>query len=625
MTFRPAELVWPACSALVTVSAFFATPAFAQAPPATPPAAAPPTATEAEILPPPPPPPPPPWESPSPAPPLAAPAPPPPDGTVHIGFLPTPKANAYVEAKTVPKDLPRLILDPGRAPVTPPEPDGTNLQVHGEYQLRYEHLRSFPLDATVTTIGQHPGAIADSLGQNDFAYHWLRITPRLQIKDTVEIVGQIDVVTGMVGGQLAHDDSADQTPRDAYNGFTNVQPRWLYVQWTTPIGVLRVGQQPSHWGMGIVANDGDHPSLFGDYRYGDISERVLFGTKPFGKHTDFTIAAAADFVYRDALADITQQNYAAQGVLFAEYGHGPNLVGLYGVYRYQWQDETSEPNAPYTNFIHAGIIDATGRFAVPVKGTDAFLFGEGEGAIILGSTNEERTIEEVQNGTLTQIRSYGGAAAIGVVHRAYCGCTSEKSEARVFGDFVGEVEVGYASGDANPVDDTENRFTFNPNHKVGLLLFDEIMRFQAARSATALTDPLFQNGSRPTPGQNLLASNGGVFGAEYINPTVVYRPRKWLDLKAGVVVAEATADVVDPYRLATSGSYVNYLGGNPHSRNLGIETDGGFEVRIPLGYGMVVVVGAEAGVLFPGDALANAVGQTMKTPWIFLGRFGFLF
>jgi len=325
------------------------------------------------------------------------------------------------------------------------------------------------------------------------------------------------------------------------------------------------------------------------------------------------------------LADITQKNYAAQGVLFAEYGRGPNLAGLYGVYRYQWQDETSEPLSPFTNVIHAGIIDATGRFAVPVKGTDAFLFGEGEGAIILGSTNEERTLAEVQAGTLTKIRSYGGAAAIGVVHRKYCGCTDEKPEDRAFGDLVGELEVGYASGDADPLDDTEHRFTFNPNHKVGLLLFDEILRFQTARSATALSDPLFQNGSRPTPGTNLLASNGGVFGAEYINPTVVFRPWKWLDLKAGAVLAEATADVVDPYRLATKGSYVNYLGGSARSRNLGVETDGGLEVRIPLGYGMSTVVGAQGGVLFPGAALADALGQTMKTPWILLGRFGFFF
>jgi hypothetical protein len=541
----------------------------------------------------------------------------------YIGFLPPPRTPAYTEAGEVPKDLDTLILDTGRARVAPAEPDVLRLQIHGEYQLRYEHLRSFALDPTLTTVNAHPGAISDSLGQNNFAYHWLRITPRFQIKDTVEFVGQIDVLTGLVLGDLAHDDGPDQTPRNTYNGFSNVQPRWLYVQWNSPIGVVRVGQQPSHWGMGILANDGDHPSLFGDYRYGDISERVLFATKPFGKASAFTVAAAGDLVYRDAQADITQQNYAAQAILLAEYEKGRNQLGLYGVYRHQWRNETSEPSSPYLETINVGIIDAAGRFAVAVKGTEAYLFGAGEGAVIFGGTNEERSIDQVQNGTLTQIRSYGGAAAVGVVHVAHCDCKRESEDLRIFGDVVGQIEVGYASGDANPVDDTEKRFTFNPNHKVGLLLFDEIMRFQTARSAVALADPLLQN--RATPGSNLLASNGGVFGAEYINPTVVYRPVRWLDLKAGVVLAEASADVVDPYRVATQGSYVNYLGGSATSRNLGIETDGGFEVRIPLDHGITIALGAQGGVLFPGAALADALGQTMKTPWIALGRLGFLF
>jgi hypothetical protein len=546
-----------------------------------------------------------------------------PAGTHRIGFIPPPRAAQVAEAQDVPKNLDVLILDAGRAPVAPADRDVVRLQIHGEYQLRYEHLRSFPLDPTLTTVSQHPGAITDSLGQNDVAYHWLRITPRFQLRDTLEIVGQIDVLTGIVLGDLAHDDSTDQTPRNAYNGFTNIQPRWLYLQWKTPIGVLRVGQQPSHWGMGIVANDGDHPSLFGDYRYGDISERVLFATKPFGKASHFTVAAAGDLVYRDADADITQQNYAMQTVFLAELEKGANALGLYGVYRHQWRDLSSEPLAPYLETINVGIFDAAGHFAVPVKGTMAYLFGAGEGAVILGSTNEERTAAEIESGTLTQIRSYGGAAAVGVVHVAHCDCKRESEDLRTFGDIVGQIEVGYASGDANPLDDTEHRFTFNPNHKVGLLLFDEILRFQTARAAVALSDPLLQN--RPTPGSNLLASNGGVFGAQYVNPTVVYRPARWLDLKAGVVIAEATADVVDPYRLATQGSYVNYLGGNAKSHDFGVETDGGFEIRIPLQYGITIAVGAQAGVLFPGAALADALGQAMKTPWIALGRLGFLF
>ena len=41
-----------------------------------------------------------------------------------------------------------------------------------------------------------------------------------------------------------------------------------------------------------------------------------------------------------------------------------------------------------------------------------------------------------------------------------------------YGDLVAQVELGYASGDADPYDGTQRRFVFDPNHKVGLLLFD---------------------------------------------------------------------------------------------------------------------------------------------------------
>jgi hypothetical protein len=530
---------------------------------------------------------------------------------------------------TVPANFADLVLDTGRPPVKPPEPDLLRFQVHGEYELRYEHLRSFPLDVTATVANAKPGALTDSLGQNNFINHWLRITPRFQIKKNLEFVGQMDVLTGIVAGDLAHDTSADQTPRDSTNGFSNVQPRWLYLEWQTKYGVLRAGQQPSHWGLGIVANDGDHPSLFGDYRYGDISERVLFATRPAGRDSPFTVAVAADVVYRDNYAILTHGDDAYQGILAATYERNAHEVGLYGVYRHQQHAQTSDESYyPYDDTIDVGIIDLYGRFIEPVPGSDAFVFGAGEVATYLGSTNDERSAAQALSGERTAIRAYGGAVQLGVVHQAHCSCVRASPSAQQdpsFGDIVGQVEVGYASGDANPYDDVEHRFTFNPNHKVGLLLFDEIMRFQTARAATAAQDPLLANSSRPQPGANLLPSNGGVFGAQYVNPTVVIRPRRWLDLKGGAVIAMATADVVDPYRLATQGAYVNYLGGDPKRRDLGVELDGGFETRTHLDYGFVLTLGAQGGVLFPGGALANAAGETMKTPWIFVGRAGLLF
>ncbi|MGH7297858.1 MAG: hypothetical protein ACRELB_23160, partial [Polyangiaceae bacterium] len=247
---------------------------------------------------------------------------------------------ASARADDVPGDFPRLVLDPGRIEVPPAEADLIRLQIHGEEQIRYEHVRPFPLDVTKTTADAVPGAVSESTGQHDFASHWLRITPTLQLGDKMKLVGQADL-TGVILGDLAHDTTADQTPRDSYDGFSNVQPRWLYVEWLTPVCLVRGGQQPSHWGMGIVANDGDHPSLFGDYRYGNIVEQILFATKPLGVKSPFVVALAANLVYRDNVAILANGDRALQGIAAAFYEQGPDMLGVYGVYRDQKRAQES--------------------------------------------------------------------------------------------------------------------------------------------------------------------------------------------------------------------------------------------------------------------------------------------
>jgi hypothetical protein len=98
-----------------------------------------------------------------------------------------------------------------------------------------------------------------------------------------------------------------------------------------------------------------------------------------------------------------------------------------------------------------------------------------------------------------------------------------------------------------------------------------------------------------------------------------------LDLKAGAVIAQATADVVDPYRLAVQGAYVNYRGGDARRHDLGVELDAGTEVRFPLDYDLTLQLGAQGGVLFPGGALADVAGEKLKTPWLFVARAGIQF
>jgi hypothetical protein len=557
---------------------------------------------------------------------------------VVLGLL----APCVARADDVPEDFSRLVLDTGRVEPAAAEAGLIRLQLHGEEQIRVEGLRSFPLDVTASIAqpylqGNVPGypagttVVSDSLGQNAFASHWLRITPTLQIGKKLTIVAQGDL-TGVIAGQLAHDVYPDQTPRDTvdgYDGYSNLQPRWLYAEWLTPVGLLRAGQQPAHWGMGIVANDGDHPSLFGDYRYGNIVEQVLFATKPLGEKSPFVVALAGNLVYRDNVAILLDGDHAWQGILAAFYEQGPDMLGFYGVYRHQTHDESSGTYFPYANTINVGVLDVAGRFArrIAVPEQTAYVFGSFEAATELGSTDEQRTVYQSQpGGQWTTLQSYGGAATLGVVLAESAGPKPRDLDRRpdLFGNVVVQVEAGYASGDANPDGTTEKRFVFDPNHKVGLLLFDEIMRWQTARASAAAQDPALTNQYRPQPGSQLLPSNGGVFGAQYVYPTVLVRPRRWLDLKLGAVVAQTTADYVDPYRLALQGAYVNYTGGDPKRHDLGVELDGGFEARVALDL-LKLQLGAQAGVLFPGGALADAAGNEMKTPWVAIGRVGLQF
>jgi hypothetical protein len=74
-----------------------------------------------------------------------------------------------------------------------------------------------------------------------------------------------------------------------------------------------------------------------------------------------------------------------------------------------------------------------------------------------------------------------------------------------------------------------------------------------------------------------------------------------------------------------SGSYVNAQGGDPKRHDLGLELDGGVEARGDLDRGLVGTLGVQAGILFPGQALADMTGSAMKVPWIMISRLGVLF
>lgn len=502
--------------------------------------------------------------------------------------------------------LDRFVLETGRIEPKPPEPGALRINIHGEYQLRYRAQSNLRLQAP---LGQPS---FNSLGQNQYLYHWLRVGLRLDIFDKIALVGQIDVPRGMIVGDTTQFVTASRD-NFAEAKWYEVHPRALYLEYTSPVGVFRLGQQTSHWGMGILANDGDHFTLFGDHRRGAIVERLMYATTPMGKGTPLFIALGGDLVFQDNTASLLNGERAFQGIAALGYRTKHAELGVYGVVRHmERKARATDALTPFTDSLTVGVFDLAGRFDVPIPGTKGFAYGSMELATIFGSTTflrggYQNNIDPTAPRERERVRSFGGAATLGAVRVAGEGKDR-------WGQIMGEIEIGYASGDADPYDGVTKRFTFDENHNVGLVLFNHVMRWRTARSATIAQDPAIV--ARAAPGLELLPSNGGVFGAQYINPRFVFRPRRWVDLKGGVVIAQTTADFVDPFQAGALGSARNYDGGRPDAHDLGVELDAGVAFRIHIDQISTIQAGFEGGVLFPGHAFDDAAGNKLPNQYL---------
>lgn len=498
------------------------------------------------------------------------------------------------------------LVDPRLQPRAP-QPDLMKLEIHGEYQVRYTKLT----DARLSDYGFSD--YRRDLGQDQRLEHRMRFTPRFSYRRNLAVVAQFDVPHGLLLGHTTDHVAGDPEPT------TEAQPmrfafRWLYADFNFKHGQLTVGQQPARWGMGLIFDSGDERQFFGDPRFGTLVERLGFRGKPFGPNTKIELLVATDWVYSDAKAhwlDGDRDLRAMAGLSYVD--HPQRRLGLLVI------GERFQPKFTNTD-LHTrrptettATFDLAGQAFFPVPGQSAYIVTEGEAAMVVGTTD---IAPEVLAPNKARVQRLGALARIGAVATRGVG-------PRRWGKWGVMLEWGYASGDADPSDGVDRRFVSNPARRVGLVLFDEVLRWKAARAQAALEDPRI--GQRPSASARTLPTAGGVAGATYLALQWLYRPLPNLDLRASTLVAQACTDLVDPARLVTSGRWANFDEGTPSHRDLGLELDLATELRQPLDNGLGVSIGAEGGVLFPGRALADASGSGMETQALVRGRFGFYF
>lgn len=130
----------------------------------------------------------------------------------------------------------------------------------------------------------------------------LRLEPTLNISEEVRVRMQADVLDNLVLGSTpdyAFDTSGrtqfgifsenQAAPRSGVNSLQDsITIRRAYGEVSTPVGILRFGRMGSHWGLGMLRNDGNCL----DCDNGDTVDRVQFVTEPYA---GFYVTPMMDF------------------------------------------------------------------------------------------------------------------------------------------------------------------------------------------------------------------------------------------------------------------------------------------------------------------------------------------
>jgi hypothetical protein len=350
------------------------------------------------------------------------------------------------------------------------------------------------------------------------------------------------------------------------------------------------GFMVSHWGMGLLANDGAHKwepgsASFVDPRGGD---RVLRGTMAIGPFFDngLVFVGGADKVEDDdALFEEDEAKQVVASVMYGVKG-GPLKVGAYLASRRQQNSVDGDTTV-------VNVFDLTASFRQET--TEAVYTFEGEIAVIKGETTLAPSVDFPVH-ELSQM---------GLALRASAD----------FGQFGGVLDMLLATGDDNFEDGVQAGFKVDNNYPLGLILHRFVLGAQSGRGTFTASNPELTG--RPAEDLDRFPSQGAVTNTLAFFPRGWWRPMEKLEIYGGPLLAFTESGLVDPFNTKIGGGTPrNALNGEP-GRMLGAEFDIGVRYRRNIG-GLEMTLGMEAGVLFPGDALLDAAGELMGE--VYAGR-----
>jgi uncharacterized protein (TIGR04551 family) len=461
-----------------------------------------------------------------------------------------------------------------------------------------------------------------------------RVEPTLNVSEEVRIRAQIDALDNVVWGSTpeyaasrnpAYDrnqfslfNSTQVAPTAGLNSIANsIIMKRVWGEVSTPIGILRFGRMGSHWGLGMLYNDGNGI----DSDWGDTVDRVSFTAEPI---PGFYVTPMIDFTLSGPTSipqaaggqpfDLTQSDNVTSYMLVlarrdTESERQAKLdanqtvfnYGLHFTYRVQRNDSVEALNSAFTT---GGVnptsasptwVPRRGSLFVPdvwAKVEQKNFRIEFEGAAILGRI-ENRALSGATVGTAGENQAlflYQFGAVL-------------QGEVRFLnGDLEIGAEVGFASGDkaygfglyprrsgsgpngatasgnidgpqycgGSCSDNEVNNFRFNRDYRVDMILYREIL--------------------------------GGITDSFYVKPRAKYRITQGLEAFASLLYSRAIfAESTPGFAAFPAGS---------EDASLGVEINAGIRYQTEDGFfGQL-----QYGILFPLGGFKKLDGAGTNVP-----------
>jgi hypothetical protein len=429
------------------------------------------------------------------------------------------------------------------------EAQALEFTAHGYYRTRFEYSHDLDLQKPNSNIvpGDLNNNSNDRFGTIAFGQQRFRVNPHLKVNDHISFHGQFDIFDNLLFGQSDISSIFIDNPivgrvnmspaNGPYgvigpiggdplgNGGGNINFRRLWVDILTSAGQIRIGRQPSHFGLGIYTNDGD--DIEGDF--GDTFDRIFYAAGfDFNNGHRFSLAAIYDFAYEATLDPSisgldtgisSNWNDVMQGAVALMY-QGDNFEFALGT-TLRFRDGNDGQYTTTAGYVDNCADDGRPADTVCADATDTtdpaydqdndgrtddliYLPAGIDGDTLIYSVDFYGKFNFLRNYTFAFEAIYiGGKVATGIAVDAIAldaasqagiqnpltspiqiPLTGTQNDIQVMmaaieldaeWNFGGEVHIqtGYASGDGEPLSSKVTQFGFRPDYDIALILFDQ--------------------------------------------------------------------------------------------------------------------------------------------------------